>query len=232
MNSSDHLRDSEQGFRLIVGSIPGLVWTMTAEGEVEFVNQQILDYAGKPIEELRDWRPLVHPDDLAQLMTRWMRSIETGDAYEVEHRFLRADGVYRWFHVRVLPLRDTEGRVVRWCNLLTDIDERSKAGEKLKRSEAYLSEAQTLTPIGSFGWHIVSGEIYWSPETFRIFEYDDLDIEEALCRKPLRHGARRQLPPAEHGGLILANVLQSQPVGGTMEVPREVLDRADVSAGG
>jgi PAS domain-containing protein len=70
MNSSDNLRDSEQGFRLIVGSIPGLVWTMTAEGEVEFVNQQMLDYAGKPIEELRDWRPLVHPDDLAQLMTR------------------------------------------------------------------------------------------------------------------------------------------------------------------
>jgi hypothetical protein len=58
---------------------------MTAGGEVEFVNQQILDYTGETIEESRDWRPLVHPDDLALLMTRWMRSIETGDAYEVEH---------------------------------------------------------------------------------------------------------------------------------------------------
>jgi PAS domain S-box-containing protein len=127
MTSSDHLRDSEQGFRLIVEGIPGLGWTMTAGGEVEFVNQQVLRYTGKTIEELRDWRSLVHPDDLALLITRWTRSIEIGDAYEVEHRILRADGAYRWFHVRGLPLRDTEGHIVRWCNLLTDIHERRKA---------------------------------------------------------------------------------------------------------
>jgi len=60
----------------------------------------------------------------------------------------------------------------------------------------------------------------------------DLDIEEAQCSKPLRHGVRRQLPFGEHGGLILANVLQSQPVGRTMEVPRKVLHRADVSVDG
>jgi PAS domain S-box-containing protein len=172
MNSSDHLRDSEQGFQLIVERIPGLVWTMTAGGEVEFVNRQILDYTGKTIEELRDWRPLVHSDDLALVMTLWMRSVDTGDAYEVEHRILRADGVYRWFHVRGQPLRDTEGRIVRWYNLLTDIDEWRRAEEKLRRSEAYLSEAQKLSHTGSFGWDVSSGEIYWSPETFRIFEYD------------------------------------------------------------
>jgi PAS domain S-box-containing protein len=83
------------------------VCTMTARGEVEFVNQRILDYTGKTSEELRDWGPLVHPDDLALVITRWMRSIETGDACEVEHRILRADGVYCWFHVRGLPLRDS-----------------------------------------------------------------------------------------------------------------------------
>jgi hypothetical protein len=59
-----------------------------------------------------------------------------------------------------------------------------------------------------------------------------LDIEEAQCRKPLRHGVRRQLPPGEHGSLILANMLQPKLVGRTMEVPREVLDGADVSAHG
>jgi PAS domain S-box-containing protein len=172
MNSSDHSRESEQAFHLIVESIPGLVCTMTAGGEVEFVNQQILDYTGKTIKELRDWRPLVHPDDLALVMTGWMRSIETGDAYEVEHRILRADGVYRWFHVRGLPLRDTEGHIVRWYNLVTDIDDRKRAEEKLRRSEAYLSEAQKLSHTGSFGWDVSTGDISWSSETFRIFEYD------------------------------------------------------------
>jgi PAS domain S-box-containing protein len=88
MYSPDKLRQSEQRFRLIVDSVPGLVCTMTAGGEVEFVHQQILDYTGKTLEELKDWRPLVHPDDLALVMTRWMRSIETGDVYEVEHRIL------------------------------------------------------------------------------------------------------------------------------------------------
>jgi PAS domain S-box-containing protein len=80
--------------------------------------------------------------------------------------------VYRWFHSVALPLRDDKGYIVRWYNLLTDIDERKRAEEKLRRSEAYLSEAQTLSHTGSFGWDISSGEIYWSPETFRIFEYD------------------------------------------------------------
>ena len=68
MYSSDKLRESEQSFRLIVDSIPGLVCTMTAGGEVEFVNQKNLDYTGRMIEELRDWHPLVHPDDLALLI--------------------------------------------------------------------------------------------------------------------------------------------------------------------
>jgi PAS domain S-box-containing protein len=172
MNSSNHLKDSEQRFRLIVDSIPSLVCTMTAGGEVEFVNQQILDYTGKTLEELRDWQPLVHPDDLALVMTLWMRSVKTGDAYEVEHRILRADGVYRWFHVRGLALRDTERRIVRWYNLFTDIDERRRAEEKVRRSEAYFSEAQRLSHTGSFAWDVSTGEIYSSAEMFRIFEYD------------------------------------------------------------
>jgi PAS domain S-box-containing protein len=86
-------------------------------------------------------------------MARWMRSIETGDAYEVEHRILRADGVYRWFHVRGLPLRDTEGGIVRWYNLVTDIDERKRAEEKLRQSERELRQLLNLTPlhISEFG---------------------------------------------------------------------------------
>ena len=146
MYSSDKVRESEQSFRLIVDSIPGLVCTMTAGGEVEFVNQQIMDYTGKTLEELRDWRPLVHPDDLALVMTRWMCSIETGHPYEVEHRILGADGVYRWFHVRGLPLRDTEGRIVRWYNLVTDIEDRKHAEEVVLTSEQSLRQIVDSTP--------------------------------------------------------------------------------------
>jgi formate hydrogenlyase transcriptional activator len=169
MTSSDKVRESEQSFRLIVDSIPGLVCTMTPGGEVEFVNQQLLDYTGKTHEELRDWRPLMHPDDRERVMFQWTRSIQTGNAYEIEHRIRRADGVYRWFQVRGRPLRDIEGRMVRWYNLVTDIDELKKTDEKLRRSEECLLEAQRLSHTGSWQHDVVSGMVTISPEIHQIF---------------------------------------------------------------
>src|SRR5258707_5891005 len=145
---------------------------MTARGEVEFVNQGILDYTGRTLEQLADWRPLIHPDEREMVMMRWIRSVETGDPYDIEHRIRGADGVYRWFHVRGLPLRDTEGRIVRWYNLITDIDERRKTHEKLHRSEAFLAQGQSISHTGSFGFNVSSGEIFWSDETYNIFEHD------------------------------------------------------------
>jgi PAS domain S-box-containing protein len=166
------LQREGQNFRLIVDTVPGFLCTMTARGEVEFVNQGILDYTGWTLEQLADWRPLIHPDEREMVMMRWIRSVETGNPYNIEHRIRGADGVYRWFHVRGLPLRDTEGRIVRWYNLITDIDERRKTHEKLERSEAFLAQGQSISHTGSFGFNLSSGEIFWSDETHNIFEYD------------------------------------------------------------
>jgi PAS domain S-box-containing protein len=168
------LRESEKSVHLIVDGIAGLVAIMTPEGDVAFVNNQTLEYFGKTLEELKGWgtSDAVHPDDLPQVVAAWRHSIETGEPYDVDHRLRRADGAYRWFHSRGLSLRDAQGRIVRWYNLLTDIDERRRGEEKLRRSEAYLSEAQKLSHTGSFGWNVLSGEIFWSEETYKIFEYD------------------------------------------------------------
>jgi formate hydrogenlyase transcriptional activator len=130
------LAESEQRFRLIVDSIPGLVLTMTAEGELEFVSQQGLDYYGKTLDEVKSWTTsdIVHPDDLSRVVATWRRSVETGHpaGYDYEYRIRRADGVYRWFQVRALPLRDTDGRIIRWYVLSTDIDERKQAEDRLQ----------------------------------------------------------------------------------------------------
>jgi len=127
------LRESEKSVRLIVDSIAGLVAMTTPEGEVEFVNNRVLEYFGKTLEELKRWATsdAVHPEDLPLVVAAWRHSVETGHPYDGDHRLRRADGEYRWFHIRCLPLRDTEGRIVRWYNLLTDIDERKRAEEKL-----------------------------------------------------------------------------------------------------
>src|SRR6266850_7873975 len=168
------LQQSEERFRLIVDSIPGFVCTLSAAGEVELLNRQLLEYFGKTTEELKNWAlsDAVHPDDLPRVIDAWRRSVETGQPYENEHRERRADGEYRWFHSRALPARDTEGRITGWYMLLTDIDDRKRAEEKLQRSEAFLTEAQSISHTGSFGWRVSTGEIHWSEETFRIFQYE------------------------------------------------------------
>jgi len=138
-HAEEALRASEQSFRLIVDSIPGLVNTTTAEGEFEFVSQQCLDYFGTTLEELKaqesnGWATsnIVHPDDFPRMLATWRRAVESGLPYESEYRVRRADGVYRWFHVRSLPWRDAEGHIIRWYTLRTDIDDRKQAEDRLQ----------------------------------------------------------------------------------------------------
>ena len=136
--AEDALRESERESRLIVDSIPGLVAAFTPGGEVEFVNRQILEYFGKTLEELKRWGTggTTHPEDLPRVVELFTQSIASGDPFEFEVRARRFDGVYRWFQSRGFPLRDTNGHIVRWYNLLIDIDERKRAEEELRRSEA------------------------------------------------------------------------------------------------
>ena len=135
--SDEVLRASEREWRLTVDTIPGLVALLSATGYVEVVNRQLLEYFGQTLEELRHWgtNGTVHPEDLPHVIEVFTRSIETGAPYSINQRFRRSDGVYRWFDNRGFPLRDAEGCIVRWCVLLTDIDERMRAEDALKRSE-------------------------------------------------------------------------------------------------
>ena len=129
-------RESERESRLIVDSIPGLVATFTPAGEVEFVNRQVLEYYGKTLEELKRWETTdaTHPDDRPRAVEHFTHSIASGNPFAFDVRTRRFDGVYRWFQSRGFPLRDTNGHIVRWYNLLIDIDERKRAEEALAAS--------------------------------------------------------------------------------------------------
>jgi PAS domain S-box-containing protein len=170
--AEEALRNSEQSFRLMVDGIAGLVAIMTATGELETVNRQVLEYFGKTTEELNFWPAMdvVHPEDLHRAIAAWNHSVETATPYDVDHRLRRADGMYRWFHARGVPLRDGGGRALRWYVLLTDIHERKEAEEKVRQSEGDMQEAQRLAHIGSWKLDVRSGKVTVSPEIYRIYD--------------------------------------------------------------
>jgi PAS domain S-box-containing protein len=149
------LRKSEEALRLVVNGIGALVTTYTADGELEFVNQQVLDYFGMTLEELKGWRnnDNIHPDDLGRVIACWTHALTTGQPYDDAHRYRRSDGAYRWFSSSGRPSRDGEGRIIRWYVLLTDIDESQKAKEKLEEQEKELRQVLDLAPqmVAVFG---------------------------------------------------------------------------------
>jgi PAS domain S-box-containing protein len=189
------LEARELNLRLIVDSVPGLVSTMNVAGEFHPLNRQTLEYFRKTSAEKQGWAisEIVHPDDLPRVTAAFTTSIETGQPYEDEHRYRRADGVYRWFHVRALPRQDTEGRILHWDALHTDIDDRKQAEEKLRRSEAALAEGQRLTRCGSWSWNVRTRDGCWSQEMFRILGYDPETTAPSLARFLVRvHPEDRQ----------------------------------------
>jgi len=149
--AEEALRASEHNLRLIFDTIPALVCTMSAQGELEFVNEQTYDYFGIPLDELKDWSLIgaVHPNDLDGVVDQWRHSVETGERYNIEHRIRRADGMFRWFHVSGLPLRDTDGRIVRWYILLVDSEDRRLAEEALTKVRSELAHVSRVSSLGT-----------------------------------------------------------------------------------
>jgi PAS domain S-box-containing protein len=175
------LRARELSWRQIVDNIPGLVATTGAMGEVEFLNRQTLEYFGKTNEELKNWALIdaVHRDDLPRVIQARIKSIEGGTIYDVEHRCRRADGVYRWFQVRGLPVRGAEGTITAWYLLLTDIDERKKAEEALQASERNLSLITNIIPTHI---HVLrsDGSVLYVNQT--VLDYTGLDLHDVLTQ--------------------------------------------------
>src|SRR6266436_9472961 len=168
------LSESEYRLRTTLDAIPVMAWVAGPDGELEFHNQRWLAYTGVSEEQPlgQGWRAFVHPDDVPGLVNRRMSHLASGEPGEYEARIRRFDGEYRWFLFRGGPLRDKLGNILKWYGTNTDIHDRKLAEDRLRRSEAYLAEAQRLSHTGSLAWDVSTKRIFWSAETFRIFGLD------------------------------------------------------------
>src|SRR5882762_634714 len=144
-------RDSEDHLRLVINTIPTTAWTTQPDGAVDFVNQRYLEYTGLSSEDaLQDAIHTVHPEDLPSIMEKWSADMAAGEPYEGEMRLRRADGEYRWFLNRTVPLRDEEGKIVKWYGTATDIEDRKQAEDALRESEGRF--AAFMDNLPSYAW--------------------------------------------------------------------------------
>jgi PAS domain S-box-containing protein len=170
----DELKRSEDRLRLVVDTIPTLVWRAGAEGNPDFLNQTALDYTGLSLDQAAaGWLRAFHPDDMAGMLEKWRAIRKSGVRGGLEARLRRFDGEYRWFLFEAEPLRDEAGNIVKWYGSSTDIEDRKRTEERLRRSEAKLAEAQRVSQTGSFVWNVSTGERSGSREFFRILGFDD-----------------------------------------------------------
>jgi PAS domain S-box-containing protein len=130
-------------FEFLAESIPEVLWTAQADGAVTYFNQRWMQYTGQSLEQALSWgwERIIHPEDLALCLERWTTALRTGNKYEVEYRFRRHDGAYRWFIGRALPLRDAAGKVQKWFGTCTDIHDQKQTEEALRRREDELERA-------------------------------------------------------------------------------------------
>jgi PAS domain S-box-containing protein len=183
------IQQQEKELRRVLEVTPQLVAVYGHDRERLYANRPTLDYFGVTLEEwqsISDPFWVFHPDD----RERVAKDVYTGAASDVPHEFearlQRKDGTYRWFLFRDNPLRDEQGRITRWYLSATDIEDRKRAEEALRQSEAYLAEAQRLSHTGSWAFDLAGNKyVYVSEECFRIFGFDaqeSLPNREAISR--------------------------------------------------
>jgi len=148
--AEDALRQSEQELRLLIDTLPAMVWRATPDGQPDYINQRLARDTGTSLMDLVDlkWQQnLVHPDDVDMVTREWARARETETPYNTTHRTRAADGSYRWVKSRAEPMRDAVGRIIHWYGVNFDIDDHKRAEEALRVTEAQLSQATALATV-------------------------------------------------------------------------------------
>jgi len=175
VRAEQSIRQAERELQVTIDTIPAIVARYRRDGSPDFVNETWRTYTGLSLDSLRGqrWGVAIHPDDLPRVEAAWHAHLASGQPFQMEQRLCRADGEYRWFFIRRVPLRDESGEVIKWYAAAHDIEDQKRAERALQRSETYLADAQRLSHTGSFGWRIGTDEIFWSKETYRIMGLDE-----------------------------------------------------------
>ena len=138
--SEERIRISEGRFRQLADAMPQIVWTAQPDGSLDYYNRRWFEYVNlspDAADEAR-WDRFIHPEDIGRAYDAWTKALQTGKQYQIEFRVKRADGQYRWFLVRALPISDDQGSIARWYGTCTDIEDQ----KELQEQREHLLEAE------------------------------------------------------------------------------------------
>jgi PAS domain S-box-containing protein len=147
------VRREEKRLRSVIEGIPAMAFSVQPDGTIDLVNRQWLEFSGHSAAQAGGggWESTIHPDDVETHLAKWRTALATGEPFENEARHRSASGEYRWFLVRAIPLRDAQGKIVKWYGALTDIEERRRAEEereRLRQLESQLAHTNRLSMLG------------------------------------------------------------------------------------
>ena len=165
--AAEAARRSEKELLDVIEAIPTMAFTTLADGSSVWVNRRWVEYTGLSVDSTSGsgWQSTVHPDDLDGHVNKWQVSMASGEPFENEARHRSANGEYRWFLVRALPLRDESGRIRKWYGTLTDIEDRKRAEEERERLRqleadlAYMSRVMTAGELAASLGHEIKQPI-------------------------------------------------------------------------
>ena len=199
------LIESENRYRQLAENVPQLVWVSDSDGSITYFNQRWVNYTGLELNLYAgwDWRQIVHPDDLPQAMQKWTTAISTGTPMrDVQYRLRRHDGTFRYFLARAVPMYDAENNITKWLGTCTDIDDKVKAEEALRRSEQRLRLFVDSDVIGIV-YADFQGEIKEANNAFlKMIGYKKEDIENKTL--DWRHLTPKEYLPVDEEGIVEA----------------------------
>ncbi|SHL71846.1 PAS/PAC sensor hybrid histidine kinase [Nitrosospira sp. Nsp11] len=233
-HAEEALRESTERLRFMAEAMPQKIFTARADGALDYFNQQWKDYTGLAPEQMAgwEWTKLIHSEDMDESLKRWRHSLNTGEPFQMECRFQRADGNYRWHLIQTRARRDARGNILMWVGSNTDIDSIKRADEEkkqlLENERIARSEAERANQLKDEFLATLSHELRTPLNA--ILGWSQLILQGTMGKEDIQRGLETIERNARAQNKLIEDLLEmSSIISGKVRLDVQLLDFADIA---